>query len=103
MTLAVIHSPPSHFTNYRPKTQEVANTVIKQGKWLTHSNTSDVVIAKTVKTDNIYKGRFNCSQCHAPQSKTRTDVANTFRADFGSAKGKVRSGLADAMNDGVEY
>lgn len=94
--------PASHFTNYRPDTKEVGTAVVKEGKWLIHSNTSDVVIAKASKSDDIYQGRFNCNQCHAPQSKTRTDVSNTFEADFHGLKGKVRSSLADAMNEGIE-
>ncbi|MGB5505516.1 MAG: nitrate reductase cytochrome c-type subunit [Sulfurovum sp.] len=66
-------------------------------------NTSDVVIAETTKSDTLYQGRFNCTQCHAPQSKMKTSVANTFRPDFGSDEAKGHSSLEAAMNEGVDY
>ena len=65
-------------------------------------NVSDIKIAKAKKSDKLYQGRFNCSQCHAPQSKTDTVVANTFSPDFKDDKMKAHSSLADAMNEGVE-
>ena len=94
--------PPTHFTNYRPETHLKKGKVLKEGTALVDMNTADIKIAKTRKTDTIYKGRFNCTQCHAPQSKTRTDVANTFRPDFDNKTYKAHSSLADAMNEGVE-
>ena len=97
--------PASHFTNYRPSTVMKEGMVLKEGQVLgsTMANTSDIVIAETQKTDTLYQGRFNCTQCHAPQSKMKTSVANTFRPDFENKAYKGHSSLADAMNDGVEY
>jgi cytochrome c-type protein NapB len=76
--------------------------VLKEGEALGAINTADIKIAKTRKSDTIYQGRFNCTQCHAPQSKTRTDVANTFRPDYGDDKNKAHSSLIDSMNEGVK-
>lgn len=97
--------PATHFTNYRPSTTMKEGVVLKEGQVLgkTMPNTSDVVIAETTKSDTLYQGRFNCTQCHAPQSKMRTSVANTFRPDFGSDQMKASSSLEDAMNEGIEY
>ena len=97
--------PVSHFTNYRPTTTMKEGMVLKEGQVLgsTMANTSDIVIAETQKTDTLYQGRFNRTQCHAPQSKMKTSVANTFRPDFENKAYKGHSSLADAMNDGVEY
>jgi cytochrome c-type protein NapB len=97
--------PATHFTNYRPSTTMKDGIVLKEGQVLGKNmpNTSDVVIAETTKSDTLYQGRFNCTQCHAPQSKTDTAVANTFRPDFGSDEMKAHSSLVDAMNDGVDY
>jgi cytochrome c-type protein NapB len=68
------------------------------------ANTADVVIAETTTTDTLYQGRFNCTQCHAPQSKMEASVANTFRPDFGEGdEMKGHSSLADAMNEGVDF
>ena len=94
----------THFTNYRPKTIMKDGNVLKEGKILGEElvNTSDIVLAKSSKSDTLYQGRFNCTQCHAPQSKSKTDVANTFRADFSNDKDKASSSLIDTMNEGVE-
>lgn len=96
--------PATHFTNYRPTTVMKDGYVIKEGKVLTGDldNTSDIKIAKAKKSDTLYQGRYNCTQCHAPQSKTETDVANTFRPDFGDDEQKAHSSLIDTMNEGVQ-
>ncbi|HIP51819.1 MAG TPA: nitrate reductase cytochrome c-type subunit; periplasmic nitrate reductase electron transfer subunit [Campylobacterales bacterium] len=96
--------PATHFTNYRPETVLKDNKVLKEGKEVGKElkNVSDIKIAKAKKTDTLYQGRFNCTQCHAPQSKMKTAVANTFRPDFGSDKDKAHSSLLDHMNEGIE-
>jgi cytochrome c-type protein NapB len=94
--------PPSHFTNYRPETKMEGDKVVKEGKVLGQSNTSDIKVAKAKKMDKLYQGRFNCSQCHAPQAKVKPLVDNTFTPDFKDSKLKSHSNLADAMNEGVD-
>ncbi len=92
--------PKSHFASFRPDTKIGAKgEVIKEGKAI--KNTSDL---KTVvhKLDSLSNARFNCSQCHAPQSKGDTDVANTFKPAFTSDKSKGSSNLIDVINDGVK-
>jgi len=94
--------PPSHFTNFRPDTTMKDGKVIKEGKELESANTSDVVIAKAKKLNTLYQGRYNCSQCHAPQANIDTAVDNTFQADFGDGSLKAKSNLIDVMNEGVQ-
>ncbi len=98
--------PPSHFTNYRPKTVLKDGELVKEGQKVGMNekmgNTSDIVIAKAKKSDKLYQGRFNCSQCHAPQAKIDTVVGNTFESDGLTDELKGHSTLADAMNEGVE-
>ena len=96
--------PETHFTNYRPTTELKDGKVIKEGRVIGWDlpNTADLKLAKEKKSDTLYQGRFNCTQCHAPQSKTKTDVANTFRPDFGDDGEKAHSSLLDTMNEGVE-
>jgi len=98
--------PVSHFTNYRPTTVYKDGELVKEGKKVgldgDIGNVGDIKIAKAKKLDHLYQGRFNCSQCHAPQSKIDTDVANTFKADGLDDIHKGHSTLADAMNEGVE-
>jgi len=95
----------THFTNYRPETKMKGDMVLKEGQVLGSmiQNTSDIVIAEAKVSDTLYQGRFNCSQCHAPQSKTKTVVANTFRPDYGNNEAKAHSSLIDHMNDGIDY
>ncbi len=95
--------PKSHFTNYRPTTIMKGNEVIKEGKIVGKSlkNTTDIkFVAKHMKS--MYQGRFNCTQCHAPQSMTNTVVANTFKPLFGNTKEKSTSTLADTIRQGVK-
>ncbi len=95
--------PTSHFTNYRPTTKMEGDKVVKEGKVLGKDNTSDIILAKAKKSDKLYQGRFNCSQCHAPQANIEPIVGNTFQPDFkGNDKLKGHSSLADAMNEGVD-
>ena len=94
--------PVSHMTNYRPDTKMDGDKVVKEGKVLGASNTSDVLIAKAKTGDTLYQGRFNCSQCHAPQSKGDTVVGNTFKGDFKDDTAKSGSNLMDVINEGVK-
>jgi cytochrome c-type protein NapB len=98
--------PPSHFTNYRPTTVYKDGEFVKEGKTVGMSgelgNVSDIKIAKAKKLDKLYQGRFNCSQCHAPQAKVDTVVGNTFQSDGLTDELKGHSTLADAMNEGVD-
>jgi len=98
--------PVSHFTNYRPTTVYKNGELVKEGKTVGRNaelgNVGDIKLAKVKKLDHLYQGRFNCSQCHAPQSKIDTNVANTFKPDGLNDKLKGHSTLADAMNEGVK-
>jgi len=92
--------PPSHFASFRPKTSIGADgRITKEGSAV--NNTSDF---KTVahKLNKLSTARFNCSQCHAPQSDTKPLVGNTFTPDFKSENGKKRSNLIDVINEGVQ-
>ncbi len=91
--------PASHFASFRPKTAIAADgRITKEGKEV--DNTSDF---KTVthKLDTLSSARFNCSQCHAPQSTQEPVVGNTFTPDF-SKNGAKRSNLIDVINEGVQ-
>jgi cytochrome c-type protein NapB len=96
--------PESHFTNFRPTTVMKDGNVVKEGKVVGKDigNTSDIKVAEAKHLKTLYQGRFNCSQCHAPQAKVDTAVANTFTPDFKGGKGKAGSTLMDVMNEGVE-
>jgi cytochrome c-type protein NapB len=98
--------PSSHFTNYRPTTLLKDGELVKEGKKVGRDgdigNVGDIKIAKAKKLDKLYQGRFNCTQCHAPQSKTKPLVDNTFTPDFKDDKLKSKSNLIDVINEGVD-
>jgi len=94
--------PPSHFINFRPDTKMEGGKVIKEGKELGKSNTSDIKLAKAKKLNQLYQGRFNCTQCHAPQANVKPLVKNNFTPDFKDEKLKSKSNLVDVINEGVD-
>ena len=99
--------PASHFTNYRPTTVMKGGKVVKEGKVVAPDgdigNSSDIKLAKAKKMKTLYQGRFNCSQCHAPQANIDAAVGNTFQPDFGKDGAlKAKSNLIDVMNAGVQ-
>ncbi len=92
--------PKSHFTDFRPATAIAADgKITKEGKGV--DNTSDFLTVAT-SLDHMNKARFNCSQCHAPQSTGDLIVENTFRPDFQSEKMKKGSSMLETLNAGVE-
>ncbi|QWU80161.1 periplasmic nitrate reductase NapAB, small subunit, periplasmic diheme cytochrome c550 protein [Campylobacter novaezeelandiae] len=52
--------------------------------------------------DVISDTRFNCTQCHVPQSDAKPIVGNTFKADFTNKDLLKKSNLIDVINEGVK-
>ncbi len=50
----------------------------------------------------VSNARFNCTQCHAPQSNNKPLVKNTFSPEFRTQDGMRRSNLLDNLNEGVQ-
>lgn len=91
--------PKSHFTTFRPSTGLADDgKITKEGKEV--DNTSDYKVI-TRGLDHMNQARFNCSQCHAPQSTGELLVGNNFRPDFQSEDMKHGSSLLDTLNEGV--
>lgn len=67
--------PPSHYVEFR-----------------THKSTGDSVSSE----------RFNCTQCHVPQSDAKIVIGNSFRPSFSNDALKSSSNLLDVLNEGVE-
>ncbi len=79
--------PVSHLTNFRP-----VHNISSDGK--DFSKSIDNMNNEVSINDNKGKlvgARYNCSQCHAPQSGVDLAVANNFEADFTSADGASKS------------
>jgi cytochrome c-type protein NapB len=76
--------PVSHFTNFRPH-HTVENGVFKKSI----DNYKNEVSIK--KESRLQGARFNCSQCHAPQSQGNLAVENTFEPEYISKDGAAKS------------
>ena len=98
--------PPTHFTNYRPTTVYKNGELVKEGKVVGRDgdigNSSDIVVAKAKKLKRLYGGRYNCSQCHAPQANVKPLVESTFKGGFRNEDGKHHSNLKNTITEGVE-
>lgn len=87
--------PKTHFTNWRPATSY-------DGK--TFKTEADVMNNKTFSKSLggvLHNGRFNCTQCHAPQSTGALVVENDFSPDFTNENEKHNSNLLDVLNEGL--
>jgi cytochrome c-type protein NapB len=52
--------------------------------------------------DKMDDARYNCTQCHIPQTDGITPaVSNTFQAEFRNKDGIKSSNLIDVLNDGI--
>ena len=98
--VGAIPIPKSHFTSFRPVTKIAADgSVVKEGQVI--ANTSDIkVVANGL--NEMSPARFNCTQCHAPQSTGNLLVENNFRPDFQDEAMKTGSSLLDTLNVGVQ-
>jgi len=76
--------PVSHFTNFRPHHNY-------DGKKFTKSidNMKNEISIK--KTSKLQGARFNCTQCHAPQSTGKLAVENTFETVYSDKNGANKS------------
>jgi len=86
--------PISHFTNFRPKTAVVGDEILKNGKAIKNTSSDKLanVSIKVNKEENkLYSGRYNCSQCHAPQATNDLVDKSTFKPVFTSPDGEHKS------------
>jgi cytochrome c-type protein NapB len=85
--------PKSHFTDFRPKHKVVDGTFKKT----IDNYKNETAISKP--QDTLVQARFNCTQCHAPQSKGDLAVSNTFEGGFSADDGKTGSTWYEHMSD----
>ncbi len=97
--------PVSHLTNFRPKTGLAKDgRITKNGKAVTNTSSENLkyVTAKKSKT-KLTGARFNCSQCHAPQSQGGNVPTNNFKAEFQSEDGSSKSSLSnEKLMEGID-
>jgi len=88
--------PVSHFTDFRPK-HKVVNGTFK--KVIDNYKNETSIVTK----DSLQGARFNCSQCHAPQSQGNLAVENTFEATYTKENGADSSSWSGAsMTDALD-
>ncbi len=92
--------PKSHLVSYRPIMKYKEGNLTKNGE--KYANTSDVRTSAH-KRDGVSSDRFNCSQCHVPQTSNKPLVKNEFNPVFRSKDGNSTSNLADILDEGVSY
>jgi len=76
--------PKSHFLNMRPVNKIVDDKLVKGVDNLQNQ----VSIKKITK---VYEGRYNCTQCHVPQSNAKLITENKFKAEYLSDDGAFKS------------
>ena len=79
--------PVSHFTNFRPDSKAIKGV---------NTSSEKLENVSIKKLNHLYQGRFNCSQCHAPQAtnvKLVTD--NKFTPEYTSKDGAFKSSWDD--------
>lgn len=92
--------PKTHLVNYRP------TTIIKDGKL--QKDGKDYINTAEVKTlaharEGISADRYNCSQCHVPQTNNPIPIRNLFKGEFRGRDTEKKSDLYEILNEGVEY
>ena len=86
--------PISHFTNFRPKTEIEGSEIIKAGRVIKNGSSEsqkNVSIKVNHKENKLYAGRYNCSQCHAPQATNTLVDQNHFKPVYTSPNGAHKS------------
>lgn len=83
--------PPSHMIDFRPITTIAEDgRIAKNGKAVDNTSSDKLENVTIKKKDTLAGARFNCSQCHAPQSDGQV-VENTFTPDYISNDGANKS------------
>ncbi len=83
--------PKSHFTNFRPSTYIIDDQIVKSGVVIENTSSENLRDVSIVRQGELVGARFNCTQCHAPQSQGNLAVENNFEADYTHKDGANRS------------
>jgi cytochrome c-type protein NapB len=95
MGLGATPIPKSHFLNMRPNNKVVNGTFKKEV-----DNLKNEVSVK--EQGEVYEGRFNCTQCHAPQSDAKLVTDNHFQADYLSKDGASKSHWYEEVTNNLD-
>ena len=87
--------PPTHFMDMRPSDKVVDGKVEPSVNSLNNQTSIK-------KLDHLYAGRYNCSQCHAPQATNKLACDNTFKANYIKKDGAYKSSWKDVMLNNLD-
>jgi len=92
-SMGALAYPKSHMTDFRPKTGIASDGRITKDGTAVDNTSSDSLKYVSIKSTagRLSGARFNCSQCHAPQSNATDAPENTFEAVFTSKDGASKS------------
>jgi cytochrome c-type protein NapB len=95
--------PGSHFTDFRPATSLASDgRITKNGKAVDNTSSDKLENVSIKEVSDLAGARFNCSQCHAPQSEGQL-VENTFTPDFTSKDGAKKSAWSGSkLTEGLD-
>lgn len=84
--------PVSHMIDFRPKTSIARDgKITKNGKEIDNTSSEELKNVSIKKEGKLIGARFNCSQCHAPQSQDKPLVKNNFKANYTTKDGMHKS------------
>ena len=90
-SMGALPYPKSHMTDFRPSTALASDGRITKNGAVVDNTSSEKLKNVSIKEIGTLSGaRFNCSQCHAPQSDSPAPE-NTFEAAFTKADGANKS------------
>ncbi len=87
--------PPSHFLDMRPR--HICDGVKFKKSIDNTKNETDVK-----RLTHLSQARFNCSQCHAPQSQGNPSVENLFEANYTKKGGEFKSSWDEVILDDLD-
>jgi len=90
-SLGALPYPKSHMTDFRPATSIAADgRIAKNGTSVDNTSGANLDHVSIKEMSSLSGTRFNCSQCHAPQSDSPAPE-NTFEAAYTHADGATKS------------
>lgn len=96
--------PPSHFMDFRPVTTIAPDgSIEKNGHKIKNTSSEKLANVSIKKTHGkLYGGRYNCTQCHAPQDTGALAVPNNFTPDYIDKDGAQKSRWdGDRLMEGI--
>jgi len=103
-SMGALPYPVSHVTDFRPATKMVDGKIVKNGKVIDNTSSDTLEHVTTKDTGGKLTGaRFNCTQCHAPQSTGKLVVESTFEAVYSDKDGASKSRwMGDRLVDSLK-